>query len=81
MGDGECGPLNGLPLLYAFLCIQLDSAEVSGLVLLRQVPDSEGARILTLSPVQKQPAFVILVGESWGRVVEKWPVEVLPSPG
>lgn len=64
VGDGECGPLNGLPHLLAISkCVQLDSAKVRRLVLLPQVLDAEEAGVPTLCPVQAEPVPEILMSE------------------
>lgn len=81
-GDGEFGPLNGLPHLYAFTpCFQLDMAEVHRLILCLKICDSEVTRRLTLCPVQEDPVLEIIMDEKWGGVVEKSSMEVSPSPG
>ena len=58
----------------------MNSAEVHCLVLLLQVQDSEDSRCLRLCPVQDEPVLEMLMYVTRGRVVDQFPMEVLPSP-
>ena len=58
----------------------MNSAEVHCLVLLLQVQDSKGSGCLRLCPVQDEPVLEMLMYEARGRVVDQFPMEVLPSP-
>ena len=81
-GDGEIGPIDGLPHLFAIcLCDQLHPAEVHRLVLPPQVWDLEGAGLRRLSPVQGEPVLEMLMDKQRGCVVDELPMEVFPSPG
>ena len=58
----------------------MNLAEVHCLVLLLQVQDSEDSGCLRLCPVQDEPVLEMLMYEARGRVVDQFPMEVLPSP-
>ena len=61
-------------------CVQMNSADVHCLVLLLQVQDSEDSGCLRLCPVQDEPVLEMLMDETRGGVVDKFPMVVLPSP-
>lgn len=79
--DGKFGPTDGLPLLQAFQCGHLDSAEVRGFILPLQVADLEAAVPPALCPVQGEAVLVILMSERLACTVDKFPMEMVPSPG
>ena len=78
--DGELGPFDRLKNLPALCCFQTNLAEVHSLILLFKVQDFEDSGCLRLCPVQDKPVLEMLMDETRGRVVDKFPMEVLPSP-